>query len=79
MCSIQVETIRRLILESSLKSRELDLPLPFALKGFIDDFATFLQILCNSSMAQGSSPAPHNHAVVFQSIKLQGLDPIYAF
>ena len=61
---LQLDTIRQLVLDSSSKSCELDLLPSFLIKDFVDDFAPFLQLLCNSSLSQGSVPALHKRAVV---------------
>lgn len=39
------------------------------------NFAPFLQLLCNASLAEDSVPSSHKCAVVFPSTKQQGLDP----
>jgi len=72
---LQPDAIRQLILDSSSKSCELDLLPPFLVKEFLDELVPFLTILCNSSLVQGYVPALHKRAVVFPSIKRQGLDP----
>ena len=72
---IQPDALRKLILDSSSKSCELDLLPPFLVKEFIDELTPFLLLLCNSSLTQGCVPALHKRAVVFPSIKRQGLDP----
>ena|SRR5688572_8295306 len=70
---LHLDTVRNLVMDSSSKSCELDLLPPFLVKEFIDDLAPFLLLLCNSSLAQGAVPTVHKRAVVFPSIKRQGL------
>src|SRR6218665_3570250 len=66
--------LRRLILSSPPKLRELD-PVPmFLLQEVIDDLLPFLTALCNSSIRESSLPDSQKRSILLPVIKQDGVD-----
>ena len=68
------EQMRRILLESSVKTCALD-PLPSHLfQELIDDLLPFISIMCNASIKEGYLPASQKFALVTPVIKKPSLD-----
>jgi len=67
--------VRRIIMQSPVKSCMLD-PVPtFLVRESVDLLLPFLTTLVNTSPMQGRLPASQKHAIVIPCIKESGLDP----
>jgi len=67
--------VRRIIIQSPVKSCMLD-PVPtFLVRESIDLLLPFLTMLVNTSLMQGRLPASQKHAIVTLRLKRSGLDP----
>ena len=66
--------VRRIIMNSPVKSCTLD-PVPtFLVREFVDLLLPYLTYMVNGSLAQGHLPLSQKHAIVTPLLKKQGLD-----
>jgi len=67
--------VRRIIMQSPVKSGMLD-PVPtFLVRESVDLLLPFLTTLANTSLMEGRLPASQKHAIVTPRLKKSGLDP----
>src|SRR6218665_3681812 len=69
-----MDGLRQLLLSSQRKSCELDPLPPFLIKDYLDELLPFLLLLCNTALGDGALPASQKQALVFPSLKRNGLD-----
>src|SRR6218665_3399170 len=69
-----MDGLRQLLLSSQTKSCELDPLPPFLIKDYLDELLPFLLLLCNTALGDGALPASQKRALVFPSLKRNGLD-----
>src|SRR6218665_2242286 len=69
-----MDDLRQLLLSSQPKSCELDPLPPFLIKDYLDELLPFLLLLCNTALGDGALPASQKRALVFPSLKRNGLD-----
>src|SRR6218665_3641556 len=69
------DVLCQLLLSSLPKLCELDpLLLPFLIKDYLDELLPFLLLLCNTALGDEAHPASQKRALVFPSLKCNGLD-----
>ena len=74
LTSYSEEEVRRIIMQSPVKSCDLD-PIPtFLLRDVIDVLLPFLTAMCNTSLRDGHLPISQRHAIVTPLIKKPSLD-----
>lgn len=67
--------VRKIIMESPVKSCALD-PIPtFMLRETIDVLLPFLAAMCNASLREGCLPVSQRHAIILPLLKKASLDP----
>src|SRR6218665_1782583 len=70
-----MDVLCQLLLSSLPKLCELDpLLLPFLIKDYLDELLPFLLLLCNTALGDEAHPASQKRALVFPSLKRNGLD-----